>query len=198
MPETPGVVKGVEGEATWADVRRGFGLRLNWHMLRMMVLDRLGAKRGALRAVEAALQLDPGIAEAHFVRGVLLSELDRLPEAVEAYREGLRLEPADAVAQLGLGVSLFRLEKAEPALRALREAVRLDTESADAQIALGHCLSMLGREKDDAAMLPEGGQAGTSAQPCAVVIALGLSWGNGKARHLSGSERVAGDGRSEA
>lgn len=47
----------------------------------------------ALEECDAALQLDPTLADAHNLRGVILEELGREREAVLAYREGLRLDP---------------------------------------------------------------------------------------------------------
>ncbi len=47
----------------------------------------------ALRECDAAVELDPDLAEAHNLRGVLLEELGRPVEALSAYHEALRVRP---------------------------------------------------------------------------------------------------------
>ncbi len=47
----------------------------------------------ALDECEAALQLDPYLAEAHNLRGVLLEALDKPLKAVGAYRKALKIDP---------------------------------------------------------------------------------------------------------
>jgi tetratricopeptide (TPR) repeat protein len=56
----------------------------------------------ALRTCDAALVLDPGLAEAHNLRGMLLEELGRGREALAAYREAIRLDPDLVEAQENL------------------------------------------------------------------------------------------------
>jgi tetratricopeptide (TPR) repeat protein len=56
----------------------------------------------ALRACDAALALDPGLAEAHNLRGMLLEELGRGGEALAAYRDAIRLDPELTEAQENL------------------------------------------------------------------------------------------------
>ena len=48
----------------------------------------------ALEECDAAIDLDPGLAEAHNLRGMILDELGRKEEALAAYREALRLDPS--------------------------------------------------------------------------------------------------------
>jgi tetratricopeptide (TPR) repeat protein len=47
----------------------------------------------ALLECEAALDLDPYLADAHNLRGILLEALNRPLEALQAYREAIRLDP---------------------------------------------------------------------------------------------------------
>ena len=53
----------------------------------------------ALAACEAALDLEPELAEAHNLRAIILEELDRPLEAWRAYEQALRLEPDFAEAK---------------------------------------------------------------------------------------------------
>lgn len=47
----------------------------------------------ALQECEAALELDPYLADAHNLRGILLEELGRKLEALKAYQQALQVEP---------------------------------------------------------------------------------------------------------
>jgi tetratricopeptide (TPR) repeat protein len=47
----------------------------------------------ALIECEAALELDPYLADAHNLHGILLEELHRPLEALQAYRQAIRLDP---------------------------------------------------------------------------------------------------------
>lgn len=62
----------------------------------------LGDALHALQACDAALALDPDLAEAHNLRGMLLEDLDRGSEALAAYREAVRLDPGLVEAQENL------------------------------------------------------------------------------------------------
>ncbi len=48
----------------------------------------------ALVECDAAIQLEPGLAEAHNLRGMILEDLGRKEEAMAGYREALRLDPS--------------------------------------------------------------------------------------------------------
>jgi tetratricopeptide (TPR) repeat protein len=47
----------------------------------------------ALREADAAIKIDPSLAEAHNLRGIALEELGHLKEALEAYRQAIVLDP---------------------------------------------------------------------------------------------------------
>jgi hypothetical protein len=70
------------------------------------------SRKDILPVVEAVLQQDPTLAEAHNLRGMVLEDLHRLDEAAEAYRESLRLEPSFYVAQENLSDLEKRLHRA--------------------------------------------------------------------------------------
>ncbi|MBN1811901.1 MAG: tetratricopeptide repeat protein [Anaerolineae bacterium] len=52
-----------------------------------------GEYEDALRECEAAIVIDPSLAEAHNLRGIVLEELGRSEEAAHAYQEAVRLAP---------------------------------------------------------------------------------------------------------
>lgn len=56
----------------------------------------------ALLKCDLAIQLNPGLAEAHNLRGIVLEELGRRREAAAAYREAIRLDPGSAEAEENL------------------------------------------------------------------------------------------------
>ncbi len=55
--------------------------------------EEAGEFEQALAECEAALRLQPALAEAHNLRGILLEELNRPQEAIEAYRRALKHDP---------------------------------------------------------------------------------------------------------
>jgi tetratricopeptide (TPR) repeat protein len=46
-----------------------------------------------LREADAAIQIDPSLAEAHNLRGIALEELGRKDEALKAYKQAISLDP---------------------------------------------------------------------------------------------------------
>jgi Flp pilus assembly protein TadD len=63
------------------------------HLERAFALEDEDKYEEALEECDAAIRLDPDLADAHNLRGVILEELGREEEAVLAYREALRLDP---------------------------------------------------------------------------------------------------------
>jgi len=88
-----------------------------------------GADRTRARqALEAALDIDPGVARAHNMLGVLAAQEGRPEEAIERWRRGVALDPGDYQTLFNLGVTLRkqgRESEARPFLEAyLRVAPR--------------------------------------------------------------------------
>ncbi len=94
---------------------------------------------GALAAADAALELVPSAAPAHFVRGTALHALGRAADAVAALRAAIALAPEDAGAWLNLGNALASLDRLEAAEAALRRACALAPDAA-AHASLGTVL----------------------------------------------------------
>ena len=56
----------------------------------------------ALREADAAIKLDPSLADAHNLRGIALEELGRTEEAVKAYKQAIGLDPEFSEARSNL------------------------------------------------------------------------------------------------
>jgi len=93
----------------------------------------------AVQAAEAfrrAVELDPGLADAHVNLGVLLHEERDLEGAELCYRLALRADPGSATAAYNLGVVLEDLGRAGDAMEAYRRAIECDERLADAHYNL--------------------------------------------------------------
>jgi tetratricopeptide (TPR) repeat protein len=98
-------------ELAVADIRRAIELR-PWDYTLPNVLGMYLAKTGrngeAMKAFEAALQIAPGYAPAHYSRGWLAEQLGAFDLAVEAHEKAIAADPgfADALASLASIASL--------------------------------------------------------------------------------------------
>lgn len=102
-----------------------------------LALSAVNSSDKALKAMEQAIQANPGYPEAHEKYGYLLLEKGRTDEAIAAFTGALKGNPRFRSAQAGLGLALVRkgeIEKAEPILK---EALILNTDPALAYYALG-------------------------------------------------------------
>jgi len=105
----------------------------------------------ALAYCERAIQLDPGLADAHNYCGVVLEQLGRLEEAIAAYDEALRIAPEFVEAQ-------ENLKEARRALGQSRiwQVVRQGALGYGAWVAIGQAvmISLVLSLLDRAATLP--------------------------------------------
>lgn len=67
-------------------------LQAEVHLAQAATLEAEGAPEAALRECDAALELLPEWADAHYLRGTLLAALERLPEAIAAFERALELD----------------------------------------------------------------------------------------------------------
>ena len=109
-------------------LRPGFGPHLYDYALALSQLNRLDEAR---QIVEAAVQADPDMAEAHALRGQLLARGRQLPEAAREYERALELRPEFGRVRLDLATILAAQGDMEGAVRHLREAAK----SGDASVA---------------------------------------------------------------
>jgi tetratricopeptide (TPR) repeat protein len=98
----------------------------------------------AMAAYRQALELEPGLADAHLNLGRLLHERDRTPEAERHYRLALAARPDDATAAYNLGVALQDLGRLKDAALAYEAALALDRTLADAHYNLSGLYEELG------------------------------------------------------
>jgi tetratricopeptide (TPR) repeat protein len=102
----------------------------------------------ANEAYERALELNPGLADAHVNLGRLLHMAGEPGRAEFQYREAARLEPDDPTPHFNLGVLLEETGRRDEAVHAYRQAVLRDPDFADAHCNLGLLLESLGRRQE--------------------------------------------------
>ena len=100
----------------------------------------------AIQAYHRALELDPGMTDAHVNLGRLYGEA-RDPQRAEAhYRAAILAAPDDALPWFNLAVLLEDSKRIPDAVAAYEKAVTLDPEHADAHYNLALLLEALGRK----------------------------------------------------
>lgn len=100
----------------------------------------------ALRHLQEALRLAPGIVEIRNSLGAAYARMGREDEAAAHYREALRLRPGYADARTNLGALLARRGEFDEAERLFREALASAPGSADAHVNLAHVLMRKGMD----------------------------------------------------
>ncbi len=97
-----------------------------------------GREELAESILKQALEVDPGIAELHFLRGEQLkSEPGRLREAMAAYERAVQLRPSYAEARMALGVQLLAGGNYPGALSHFQAAERLVPTQPAVHVNLG-------------------------------------------------------------
>jgi tetratricopeptide (TPR) repeat protein len=100
----------------------------------------------AAAAYRRALELAPGLADAHLNLGRLLHEGDDLAGAETHYRQALALCPEDALAAYNLGVALQDQQRLREAAAAYEQALARDPAMADAHFNLSGVYEQLGEK----------------------------------------------------
>jgi tetratricopeptide (TPR) repeat protein len=98
----------------------------------------------AMAAYRRALEIDPGLADAHVNLGRLLHESGRAAEAEQCYRLALATRPEDPTAAFNLGVALQDLGRLQEAAEAYENALAIDSALADAHYNLSGVYEKLG------------------------------------------------------
>ena len=104
------------------------------------------------RAVESchkALQLEPKLAQAHFIAGMALIRSDHPAEAISEFKSELELDPDNNDAQYHLAFALLQLSRGAEAVDLLRGVLTRDPDHAQANYELGRELLNEGK-KDEA------------------------------------------------
>jgi len=102
----------------------------------------------AREAYQRALELDPGMSEAHVNLGRQLHLAGERGRAEAHYREAVRLDPDDPTPHFNLGVLLEEHRQRDDAVHAYRQAILRDPDFADAHCNLGLLLESLGRRQE--------------------------------------------------
>jgi tetratricopeptide (TPR) repeat protein len=104
----------------------------------------------AQAAVDAALKLDPGLADAWASAGLIERWRDHRDRAEEMFRRAIDLNPNHVMARKWYGEQLMGLGRVEEGFAQLEEAARLDPLSAIVRLNLGDALVTQGRFRDAA------------------------------------------------
>jgi tetratricopeptide (TPR) repeat protein len=104
--------------------------------------DRLGS---ALRNAEKAVDLNPGLAEAHAVKAMALMKLGKASPAEASLNEAVRLDSENPRALRMLGWLYLGTERPREALDPLTRAARLEPQDAQGLIWLSEALYRVGR-----------------------------------------------------
>jgi TolB-like protein/Flp pilus assembly protein TadD len=104
----------------------------------------------AQAAVDAALKLDSGLADAWASAGLIEVQADHRDRAEELFRRAIELNPNHAMARKWYGGLLLSLARFEESVTQLEQAARLDPLSANVQQSLAMALEAQGRFRDAA------------------------------------------------
>ncbi len=102
----------------------------------------------AREAYQRALEIDPGVINAHVNLGRQFHMAGELGRAEPHYREAARLDPDDPTPHFNLGVLLEEVGRRDEAVHAYRQAILRDPDFADAHCNLGLLLESLGRRQE--------------------------------------------------
>jgi len=108
------------------------------------------------RASRRALELAPGLAEAHASRGFALELMRRYNDAATEFEEALRIQPKLFDALYLYARSAFSAGRIERSAELFRSAGEARPEDFQSMILLAQSLEMLGRAEESRAALREG------------------------------------------
>jgi adenylate cyclase len=159
-----------------------------------------GAKQEDLeradRASQKALQLAPGLADAHVGRGFTLALFQRYDEAVQEFEHAIRLNPNFFDAYYYYARSSFAHGDIELSARLFGMAAKIRHEDFQSPMLLAQSLRMLGRTAEAGVAQKEGIQRAEGALALNPLDGRALSLGSGalfhddqKARALEWSQR---------
>ena len=98
----------------------------------------------AITYYDAALKLNPNIAEAYYNRGTAKDALGRHEEALTDYDTAIKINPQDANAYYNRGTAKDALGRHEEALADYDAAIRINSQNANAYINRGNAKARLG------------------------------------------------------
>jgi tetratricopeptide (TPR) repeat protein len=98
-----------------------------------MAVDNLDA---AQRAMELAVEINPGLAESRVNLGNIYLRKDRIDDAIYEYQQAIEISPSDGKVYYNLGNAYLRKDWTNDAIGAYEQAIRLDPNYVDAYINL--------------------------------------------------------------
>ena len=107
-----------------------------------------GEHADAIADLEAAVEMDPGSSEAHFLLAQVYNQTDELLKAAEEFRTVLALDPENAAAHHNLGVTYYQLQDPSAAVAEFEAALKLDPDDADTHYQLGATYLVLALSAD--------------------------------------------------
>jgi tetratricopeptide (TPR) repeat protein len=126
------------------------GDRAESHMLIALTQMRLNIKKAAMAEIDRALELNPGLAEAHEVKGRILFQNSDLAGAEKAFREAIALDPNSFDSLLFLGTLMRQQSRLEDARTDLERALRIRPN--DVRARYQYAVLESAEEKDDSAV----------------------------------------------
>lgn len=102
-------------------------------------------QKEAQEAIDRALELDPGLAEAHASLGILMAQLGRQDESLAAHQRAVELKPQYSMAQMWLGNAWMERGDVNRAHRHYREALMVDPLHVQVQFNYANALMSMGR-----------------------------------------------------
>jgi TolB-like protein/Tfp pilus assembly protein PilF/predicted Ser/Thr protein kinase len=149
-------------------------------------------RKDALMAIDQALALDDGLAEAHASRGRILIEEHRTDTAELSLRRTIELNPSYASAYHWLGALLTYVGRFEEAIESLRRTIDLDPLSPPARSQYGFTLTLAGRNEEALVQVLRANQlAPEFFGPLAVMSRIQTTRGNHEEAIASAERAVA-------
>jgi TolB-like protein/DNA-binding winged helix-turn-helix (wHTH) protein/Tfp pilus assembly protein PilF len=93
--------------------------------------------RGAERAYQRAIELDPGYVTAHQWYGECLIQLGRFAEAEQQMQAAIKADPLSLIAHTNLGWTHFMARDYDRAIAQLRKVIEMDAHFVNARLKLG-------------------------------------------------------------
>ncbi|HZJ01880.1 MAG TPA: tetratricopeptide repeat protein, partial [Gemmatimonadaceae bacterium] len=104
------------------------GDSITWAAVRGLIPPAKAMKE-ALDAVNKALEIDPGLADAHASKGLILTHSGQMAEGLRSLQRAVELNPGHASAQNLLGRAYYAYERIPEGLAAIEKSVSLDPVS---------------------------------------------------------------------
>src|SRR5262249_30163743 len=132
-------------EALWRDVIAKNPNAWSGHVNLGNAFRQVGKIQDAVVAYEAALKIEPFLAEPHNNLGTILIRSGQLPEAIAHYEQALRIRLDYPEAQNNLGLALMGAGEVEAAAQHLKAAIQLNPNYGEARYNLAVILANQGK-----------------------------------------------------